>query len=139
MFKPTKATSIEEYIALIEDDERRSQVAKLHAIITRLRPDLTAHFASNMIGYGSFSYKNYKKQNIDWPFVALASQKNYISIYVCAIENGEYVAERFRDQLGSVSIGKSCIRFKKLSDLDMSGFEKLLQDLDVQRNEMASN
>jgi hypothetical protein len=59
--------------------------------------------------------------------VALASQKNYMSLYVCAVEDGEYLAEKYGNKLGKVSVGKSCIRFKKLEDLNLPALNKVLQ------------
>jgi hypothetical protein len=38
-----------------------------------------------------------------WPVVALAAQKRYLSLYVCAVVDGEYVAERYASELGDVS------------------------------------
>lgn len=73
------------------------------------------------------STKNYKKEIIDWPIVALASQKNYVSLYVCAIEDGEYLAEKYKSKLGTVSVGKSCIRFKKLEDLNLPELEQVIK------------
>lgn len=126
MFKPVTATSVKEYLDLLPP-ERREPVTFLHTFIQKVAPTLTPHFASNMLGYGSFKYKNYKKEIIDWPTVALASQKNYISLYVCAVQNGEYVAEKYKDTLGKVSVGKSCIRFKKIDDLNLKTLEKVIK------------
>lgn len=119
MFKPVKATSVEEYIEMIKDDVRKKDIVFIHNFIKKISPSLKPHFAYNMIGYGSFKYENYKKQIIDWPIIALASQKNYISIYICALEDGKYIAEKYKDDLGKVSVGKSCIRFKKVTDLNL--------------------
>jgi len=126
MFKPTKSTSVKDYLDSLPE-ERKEPILFLHGFIQKISPSLKSHFAYNMLGYGSFPYKNYKKETIDWPTVALASQKNYMSIYVCALENGEYLAERYKDTLGKVDVGKSCIRFKKLDDLNLSELKKVLQ------------
>ncbi len=126
MFKPTKATTIKEYIAALPA-ERRDIIKALDTFIQKTAPKLKPHFAYNMLGYGSFPYKNYKKEKIEWPTIALASQKNYISLYVCAIEKGEYLAEKNKKDLGNVSVGKSCIRFKKMEDLNLDGLKKLLK------------
>ena len=126
MFKPVKASSVTEYIDMLVP-ERKEIIEFLHARIQAIEPSLKAHFAYNMLGYGGFKYKNYKKELIDWPVVALASQKNYISLYICAIEGGEYIAEKHKDKLGNVSVGKSCIRFKKLEDLNLVEVEKIIK------------
>lgn len=118
MFKPVKAKTIEEYIAQL-NPERKEVILFIHDFIRKNAPSLSPHFAANMLGYGSFRYRNYKKEIIDWPVVSLASQKNYVSIYVCAVADGQYLAEKYRDKLGTVDVGKSCIRFRKISDLNL--------------------
>ena len=126
MFKPVKAKSVKEYFDMLPD-ERRKPLEFLHKFIQKAAPKLKPIFAYNMPGYGSFKYKNYKKEIINWPIVALASQKNYISVYVCAVKDGEYVAEKYKDELGKVSVGKSCIRFKKLEDVNLKTLEKVIK------------
>ena len=126
MFKPTKAKSIKEYLDALPP-ERREPIEFLHAMIQKVSPKLKPHFASNMLGYGSFPYKNYKKEPIEWPVIALASQKQYMSLYVCAIQNGKYIAETYKKDLGKVSVGRSCIRFKKLSDLNLVTLKKVIK------------
>lgn len=126
MFKPVKAKTIDEYMGMLPH-ERREMLEFLQSMIQETVPTLKPLFAYNMPGYGSFRYKNYKKEEIDWPVIALASQKNYISLYVCAVENGKYLAEIFKDKLGKVSVGRSCIRFKKLEDLNLEVLKQLLK------------
>lgn len=126
MFKPTKATSIKEYFDFIPK-ERRAPIKFLHTFIQKTVPKLKPIFAYNMLGYGTFKYKNYKKEIIDWPVISLASQKNYISVYVCSLEGGKYIAEKYKHELGKVSVGKSCIRFKKIDDLNLKTFKQVLR------------
>ena len=93
MFKPVKAKSIKEYFAMLPA-ERRDSMKFLHTFIQKAAPSLKSNFIYNMPGYGSFPCRNAKKEMIDWPIIALASQKNYISLYICAVDNGEYIAEK---------------------------------------------
>lgn len=125
MFKATKANTVEEYLDMLEP-ERKKVIEFLHKFIQKISPKFKPYFAYNMLGYGSFKYINYKKETIDWPIIALASQKNYISLYVCALEEGKYIAEKYKAKLGKVSVGKSCIRFKKIEDLDLGGLREVL-------------
>jgi hypothetical protein len=126
MFKPTSATSIKEYIAMLSE-ERRAMILFLHEFIQKQAPSLKPTFAANMLGYGGFKYRNYKNEIIDWPVIALASQKNYVSLYVCAVEGKEYIAEKYKMDLGKVSVGKSCIRFKKITDLNLETLKKVVK------------
>jgi hypothetical protein len=125
MFKPVKAKSISEYIALIKEP-RKSQIIELDSIIQKTVPSLKPVFASNMLGYGNFHYKTKSGREGDWPVLSLASQKNYISVYVCSVTNGKYIAEEYKDKLGKVSVGKSCIRFKKIDDINLEVLKKVL-------------
>lgn len=126
MFKPVKAKTVEEYLAAVPD-ERKESLFFLHDFILKTVPKLHAHFAYNMLGYGSFPYRNYKKELIEWPIISLANQKNYISLYVCSVDSGEYIAEKYKSELGKVSVGKSCIRFKKIEDVNLSALKEVLK------------
>lgn len=126
MFKPVQAKTVEEYLDTVPP-ERKKTILFLHDFIKKVSPVLKPHLAYNMLGYGTFPYKNYKKELIQWPIVAMANQKNYISMYVCAIADGQYIAEKHKHELGKVSVGKSCIRFKKLDDVNVSVLKTVIQ------------
>lgn len=126
MFKSVKATTVDEYLAQVPP-ERQEIITTLHKLIQETVPSLKPHFAYNMLGYGSFPYKNYKKEDITWPVISLANQKNYVSLYVCAVKDGKYIAETNQDRLGKVSVGKSCIRFKKLEDVNLDVLKEVLK------------
>ena len=127
MFKPTDAKTVEEYLAMLSD-ERRELLEELITIIKKEAPELKEYYANNMPAYGSFTYTNYKKEQVKWPVIAVASQKNNVSVYVCATSDGEYLAEKYEEDLGKVSVGKSCIRIKKLDDLHIATFKKLIRE-----------
>lgn len=126
MFKPTTANTPEEYINQL-DEPRKSQIQHIHDFIQETVPDLTPHLKSGMIGYGSYHYVYKSGQEGDWPIIALASQKSYISIYVsCMAKDGTYLTEYYSDQLPNASVGKSCIRFKKIEDVDWEVLREIL-------------
>lgn len=126
MFKPTVAKTVDEYLSALPD-ERKEPILFLHDFIQKTAPSLKSYFAYNMLGYGAFKCRNSKKEIIDWPTISLASQKNYISLYICAVENNEYIVEKNKDRLGKVSVGRSCIRFKKLEDLNLDVLKVVLK------------
>jgi len=126
MFKPSSAKSVAGYLAALPR-ERKEAILFLHRFIQKAAPKFKPYFAYNMLGYGKFKYRNHKKEMMDWPIVALASQKHYISVYVCAVERGEYLAEKYKKKLGKVSVGKSCIRFKTLAQVDLPALKDVLR------------
>jgi uncharacterized protein YdhG (YjbR/CyaY superfamily) len=55
---------------------------------------------------------------------AMAAQKKNIALYV-----SDYpLVAKYRARLGSVDCGKSCIRFKRIDDLDLGGVANLLAE-----------
>lgn len=126
MFTPVAAKTVKAYLDALPEP-RKTLMRTVHAFVQKTVPSLKTHFAGNMIGYGSFPYLNYKKERIQWPVIALASQKQHVSLYVCALEDGAYIAEKYKVLLGKVSVGKSCIRFKKWEEVDLAGLKKVLK------------
>ncbi|MEN9406896.1 MAG: hypothetical protein RLZZ455_112 [Candidatus Parcubacteria bacterium] len=125
MFKSTGAKTPEEYIRSI-DEPRRSEMRKMHEFIISVVPDLKSFMISGMIGYGSYHYVYASGREGDWSVIGLASQKNYISVYVCAVTEGVYIAEKYKKDLPKASIGRSCVRFKKIEDVDFGILKKML-------------
>ena len=126
-----EAGSREEYFAAAGD--REPELRDLDAFIQQHAPNLTPVFAPGpgaMLGYGEQPYQTKSmKEPIDWPVVALAVQKRHISLYLCALEDGQYVAEKHAAELGQVSCGKSCVRFTKADKINRDGLARVLADL----------
>ncbi len=72
-------------------------------------------------------YKYESGREGDGAIICLASQNNYISLYLCARTPKGYLAETNKARLGNVSVGKCCIRFKKLEDLNLKVAIELVQ------------
>lgn len=134
MFKKTNAKTPKEYIELIAEP-RKSEILKLFNFIQKILPNEKPFILVGMIEFVPFHYKSKSGREGDWSVIALASQKNYISLYVCAVDpdsNGtdgkQYVAEKYKDKLPKASIGRSCIRFKKMEDIDLKILEKVIRE-----------
>lgn len=126
MFAKNEANSVEEYLSLLPEDKKK-EFDFIHGFIQDAVPSLKPYFATNMIGYGSFYYLDNKKQKKDWPIIALANQKNYISIYVCAIVEDKALVEKYSSELGKLSKGIGCIRFKNIEDMNLEILKKVLK------------
>ena len=120
------AKTPEEYLDALEEP-RRSDLARLDALIREVAPDLDRHLRSGMLGYGTYHYRYPSGREGDWFRIGLASNKNYISLYCCAVKDGDYVANGFRDRLPKAKIGKSCVTFKRLADLDPAAVRELIR------------
>ncbi|HZN42839.1 MAG TPA: DUF1801 domain-containing protein [Actinomycetota bacterium] len=121
----TTAKTPEQYIRQLEEP-RRDEVRRLHELIRKTAPKLEPYMESGMIGYGRYHYRSASGREGEWCLLGLASRKRYISFYVVAEDGmGGYLAESYRDRLPKADIGRSCVRFKRLDDLD----EKVLREM----------
>jgi hypothetical protein len=116
-----------EYIEQLEDP-RKGEIAALDQLIRKTVPALEPFICNGMLAYGPYHYKYASGREGDWFRIGIASNKNYISLYISGADEKGYVAERYRDSLPKASIGKSCVRFKRLIDLDPEALKKLLKE-----------
>ena len=120
----SKAATVAEYLASLPPDRREAISAVRATILANLDPTYQEGMHYGMIGYCvphsvyPDGYHCDPKQPL--PFAALASQKNYMSVYLCVYGNPEMEAW-FRKEWAKtgkkLDMGKSCVRFKKLDDL----------------------
>lgn len=80
-----------------------------------------------IIGYGDMNYEN-TQGTVEWFKIGLAVQKNYISLYVNAVDGKKYVVEKYAKQLGKVKTGKSSVSFATLDDVDMDSLRAMLTE-----------
>lgn len=126
MKTPTSITTPAQFIASLPA-ERQSTVQALHDLIIKNAPTLTPLLVSGMLGFGAHHYKYASGREGDTAFILVASQKNHLSVYLCVSDDKGYLAEQNAARLGKVSVGKSCIRFKKLEDLNLEGFTDVVK------------
>jgi hypothetical protein len=100
-------------------EPRRTTVVAVHDAIRAALPELPVRLWGRIIGYGAYHYRYATGREGDWFPVGLANNKAYVSLYVVGVEDGRYLAEANQERLGKVSVGRSCIRFKRLEDLDL--------------------
>jgi hypothetical protein len=117
----------EDYIAALAEP-RRTDVAALDALIREHAPGLEPVVAGKMLGYGPFHYRYASGREGDTTLLGLASQKRYISLYVLCASGGRYLAESYAERLPKASVGKSCVRFARLSDVDPAVLAELVTE-----------
>ena len=117
----------EEYIASL-DEPHREEIARLDALIRETIPDQEPVVQSGMLGYGPYHYRYATGREGDSCLINLASRKQYISIYVMCTRDGAYLAEAFKERLPKADIGKSCVRFKRTSDIDLEALRDMIAE-----------
>ena len=112
---------------------RAAELRAVDALVTAAAPGIDRQLvpvgSGRVLGYGLMPYRpRSARETTTWPLIALAAQKRHLSLYVCAVVDGAYLAESRADRLGRVSCGKSCIRFSSLDRVDRAELTALLQD-----------
>lgn len=126
MQAPSHIKTPAQYLANLPEP-RRTDLNALHRAITQAVPKLKPVVVSGMLGYGPYHYRYESGREGDSAVIGLASQKQYISLYLMAVEDGVYLAEANKANLGKVSVGKCCIRFRRLEDLNLKVAMRLVK------------
>ena len=112
---------------------RETELRAADALVVATAPGIDRQLvpvgSGHVLGYGLMPYRpRSARETTTWPLIALAAQKRHLSLYVCAVVDGAYLAEARAERLGRVSCGRSCIRFSSLDRVDRAELTALLQD-----------
>ncbi|HPG12097.1 MAG TPA: DUF1801 domain-containing protein [Chitinophagaceae bacterium] len=122
----SKAATVEQYLAELPE-ERQQPMTKLRKVIKKNLPKgFKEGMGYGMIGYVvphslySEGYHCDPKQPL--PFMSLASQKNYISVYHMGMYSENdlgkwFIKEYAKLSMGKLDMGKCCIRFKNIEKI----------------------
>ena len=100
----SNAKTVAQYLESLPDDRR----AALKRVRTLVKKSLAGAKETMDYGMPSYIYKG-------CPVFAFASQAGHMSLYLCDTK----VLTEYKKKLGKLSMGKSCIRFRKLEDLPL--------------------
>lgn len=130
----SKASTVEEYLASLPEDRREALQAVRETILENLDEDFEEGMQYGMIGYyvphGVYPPGYHVDPKQPLPYAALASQKNYMSLYLMGIytgrpggdsenEHAAWFREAWTASGKKLDMGKSCVRFKKLDGVPL--------------------
>ena len=135
------ATSIEPYLEEIPE-ERKIAFTKLRETILENIPEgFFEQMSYGMIGYvvphSIYPGGYHCEPKLPLPFIAIASQKNFIALYHMGIYAKPELLNWFVDEYPKHStqkldMGKSCIRFKKMDQIPFDLIAELVQKMSAQ-------
>jgi hypothetical protein len=123
----SKAATVDQYLAELPDDRREALAAVREVILKNLDKDYEEGMQYGMIGYYVPHHVHPAGYHCDprqpLPFAALASQKNYMSLYLMCVygesEHSKWFQKAWAETGKKLDMGKACVRFKKLEDLPL--------------------
>ena len=120
----SNATTIEEYLAELPEERRGCFSAVRDLILENLPEGYVEAIGWGMVAYSvplSVYPDTYNKQPL--LYIALGNQKQKMSLYMMGLYGDAEVCEGFveawKREGRKLDMGKSCIRFKRIDDLDL--------------------
>ena len=115
--------SVTDFINSFVDNEQKKQdsfqLIELMREWTGCEPKM---WGPTIIGFGTYHYKYASGREGDAPVLGFSPRKAEFSLYVTV---PEATNQKLLGELGKFKMGKSCIYFKKLADLNLHTLESL--------------
>ena len=111
--KPT-ATSAAEFIAAVEDPERRADAEAACALLAEATGEPPVMWGPSIVGFGAYHYRYASGHEGDAPLVGFSPRKANLVFYLYCDEGRDDLLAR----LGKHKSGKGCVYVNRLSDID---------------------
>jgi hypothetical protein len=114
--------SVEDYLYARGSEQQRDDCRELIALLKKLTRQRPRMWGPSIVGFGSFKYRYASGHAGEAPVAGLAIRGRDLVIYLAEYETRKSLLSK----LGPHTIGKSCLYFKRLADLDKSVLEQLV-------------
>jgi hypothetical protein len=120
----TKATdvSVDDFIAAIENPQRREDARKMRALFERLTGEPATMWGPTIIGCGSYHYRYDSGHEGTMCRMGFSPRKAELVLYVLTGFDGQ---PDLLARLGKHKTGKVCLYVKKLADVDETVLEEI--------------
>lgn len=121
----TKTTdaSIEDYIASRANEQQRTDCQELMALLKKITRQPPKMWGPSIVGYGSYRYTYESGHTGEAPLVGFAIRGRELVVYVDVESDRQ---QTLLAKLGKHKMGKVCLYFKQIADLDKSVLEQLI-------------
>jgi hypothetical protein len=118
-------TSVTSFINSIEDPQQRADAKALVSLMKAATGERPAMWGTSIVGFGSYDYKYPTGTTGTWPMTGFSPRKQNLTVYIMP---GFAAYESLLDKLGPHKTGKSCLYFKRLSDVHQPTLKKLVAE-----------
>lgn len=119
------------FLDKIDDARKQGEIRQLYDLIRQHAPDQAPEEqGGKTLGFGGFDYKTKSGCSGRWARIGIMINKTGLSLFVSGINNGKYLLESYdKQEIGKASVGKSCIRFKRLEDLNLEVVSTIIGEM----------
>ena len=121
----TNVSVIDFINAFVDKEEKRRDSLRLIKLMEEWSGYEPKMWGPTIIGFGSYHYKYASGHEGDAPLIGFSPRKAEFSLYVTDPRNDNKI---LLGKLGKYKMGKACIYFKKLTDLNLDTLEKLSKE-----------
>jgi hypothetical protein len=111
--------------SFVDKEEKKQYSFRLIKLMRKWSGFEPKMWGPTIIGFGSYHYKYASGHEGDAPLIGFSPRKAEFSLYVSDPSNDN---DKLLDKLGKYKMGKACIYFKKLTDLNLDVLEKLCKE-----------
>lgn len=115
--------SVEDYLASRANEQQLADCRTLMALLRRVVRQPPKMWGPSIVGYGLYRYTYESGHSGEAPLAGFAIRGRELVVYLMA-ESAQQKALLAR--LGKHKMGKSCLYFKRLADIDASVLEQLV-------------
>ena len=119
----TTGASVDAYLASRASPEQLADCKAIMAMCKRVTKQQPRMWGPSIVGYGSYSYRYESGHSGDACLTGFAVRGKELVVYLL-VDNPEQVELLAR--LGRHKMGKTCLYFKRLADLDANVLEALI-------------
>ena len=120
--KPTGA-SVKDYLAARGSEQQRADCQELMALLEKVTQQSPKMWGPSIVGYGSYRYTYESGRTGEAPLAGFAIRGRELVVYLMT-EGSQQKA--LLPKLGKHRVGKSCLYFRQLADLDTAVLEQVV-------------
>lgn len=111
--------------SFVDKDQKKEDSYRLIELMQKWSGHEPKMWGPTIIGFGSYHYKYASGHEGDAPLLGFSPRKAEFSLYVI---DPAHDYEKLLGGLGKFKMGKACIYFKKLDDLNLDVLEKISRE-----------
>jgi uncharacterized protein YdhG (YjbR/CyaY superfamily) len=136
----SNATTVDQYMDELPEDRKKTMMEMRKTILKNIPKGFKEQISYGMIGYvvphSLYPGGYHCEPKLPLPFVAFASQKNFIAFYHMGVYAMPELLKWFVDEYAKQSatkldMGKSCVRFKKPEHIPFKLIGELMKKVTV--------
>jgi len=115
--------SVAAFIASIKDETTRKDCKALLALLKEATGAQPRMWGPGIVGFGDFQYQYPNGKEMEWFLAGFSPRKQNLTMYLMS---GYEPFPELMQQLGKHSTGRSCLYFKRMSDIHVPTLKTLI-------------